>query len=457
MKTRLTLPLAIVVLLATVAVARAHVSERALVMLLPTDVYIPAGVAAVVLTVLALVVMPPAMIRYIFPRRSPRITPPQQKSLADWAGVLSAVVLWGAIAIGLTGPRDPLTNMLPLLVWTIFWIGMPLIQATLGDLWRVINPWRGVYRLLSISPLLPLPNGLGTAPAIGSFLAAAIFAAIHIAPDDPARLAFWVASYWLATFAMMLVFGEDWLDRGEGATVFLGWLARLAPRNDGLWATPGAALIDARPGWSAALLIIVALGVGSFDGLNETFWWLATIGINPLEFPGRSAVVGPNLIGLMAGVIALILIFVLATWLGLRMARAHQLFRVVTPRLALSLLPIALGYHIAHYLTAALVNWQYLAIAVTDPLATGADYLRLGQFYVSTGFFNTTESVRLIWLTQAGGIVLGHMLAVLIGHAIALQALGSHRKAVISQLPIAGFMIAYTFFGLWLLSTPTGM
>jgi len=125
-----------------------------------------------------------------------------------------------------------------------------------------------------------------------------------------------------------------------------------------------------------------------------------------------------------------------------------------------SILPIALGYHIAHYLPSFLVDAQYALAAATDPMARGADYLGLGSFYVTTGFFNTQASVRLIWLTQAGAVVTGHILAVILAHAIALRHFGSERNAAInaslSQVPLAIFMILYTFFGLWLLASPRG-
>ena len=55
-------------------------------------------------------------------------------------------------------------------------------------------------------------------------------------------------------------------------------------------ADPGDAA--ARP--PAAAFVTLVLASVSFDGLRETFWWLARLGINPLDFPGRSAVVGVN-------------------------------------------------------------------------------------------------------------------------------------------------------------------
>lgn len=77
--------------------------------------------------------------------------------------------------------------------------------------------------------------------------------------------------------------------------------------------------------------------------------------------------------------------------------------------------------------------------------------------HVTTGFFNTPDSVRAIFLTQAGAVVGGHVLAVILAHVLAMRALGSTRKAVLSQVPLALFMVAYTFFGLWLLASPRGV
>jgi len=153
---------------------------------------------------------------------------------------------------------------------------------------------------------------------------------------------------------------------------------------------------------------------------------------------------------------ALGVVFSSFLWIGLKLANAQSQFAVLFPRFALSLIPIAMGYHLAHYLTSFLVDSQYAIKSLSDPLGTGADYLGLGHHYVTTSFFNVPTMVKLIWLTQAGAIVLGHILAVLIAHGIALQALGTQRRAILSQIPIGTFMVIYTFFGLWILAQPTG-
>ena len=456
---------AAIALCAIPAAARAHVSERALVLILPTDVYVTAGVVAVVVTVALTLLVPAARFMAIATYGPEPVdgAPGGKGRIA--ASCASAALLLGLIALGIAGPRDPLENLLPLVLLTLWWICFPVVQALFGDLWAWINPWTGPLALLARGRHpLRLPEVLGVWPAVATYFLAGVFALTDIAPDDPDRLAMIAGGYWLFTLVMGLLFGESWLRRGEGFTVFFGLIARISPlswratgRLGGL-KFPGKAIVEAPAvQTSVAIFSVSLLAIGSFDGLNETFWWMARLGINPLEFPGRSAVVWQNRIGLVGAVVLLNLAFALCVWTGLRLVGRHGDFWPLWRKLALTILPIALGYHFAHYLTSALVNLQYLLAALNDPMETGAALLGLHHFHVTTSFFNQWHTVRAIWLTQAGSIVLAHMLAIVLSHAIALRAFGSHRTATLSQAPVAGFMVLYTWFGLWLLASPLAL
>ena len=131
-------------------------------------------------------------------------------------------------------------------------------------------------------------------------------------------------------------------------------------------------------------------------------------------------------------------------------------FETAFRRFALTILPIAIGYHIAHFLPTFLVKIQYAVAATSDPWSTGADYLGWGTFYVTTGFFNSIETVRVIFLAQAIAVVAGHILSIQCAHAVAIRLIGDNRRTVLVQVPLALFMIVYTLFGLWLLATPRG-
>jgi len=445
--------LAAILLVLAPGVAEAHAAERGLVLLLPTELYSGAGVVAVLASVIAVTALPARLLVGAF---RPRLL---WASVSGGGGALTSLgslcALAALVLAGFFGSRDPLANPLPLTVWTLWWVGFTLAQAVLGDLWRWLNPWTGLYRLVAAAPPFRLPEPLGYWPAIAGFLAFGWFELIDLAPDDPARLATAVAVYWAVTFAGMMLFGaEAWLGRAECFTVFFGFIARLAPLRieDGALriGLPGAHLTGVQPlPPSGALFLLLALSTVSFDGLSKTFFWLGQIGVNPLEFPGRSAVVWPNTLGLIGAWAVLAGVFAAAVWAGMALAGAHGRFREGFGSLALAIAPIALGYHLAHYLPALLVNGQYAA-------GVAADLLGLGEVHVTTSFFNTLHTVRLIWLTQAGAIVAGHIVAVAVAHRLALRLFEDPRRAALSQVPLSALMVGYTLFGLWLLASPTG-
>jgi hypothetical protein len=462
----------LVLVLLIAGTAWAHGGDRAFVLLLPTGYYLVGGTLAVAATFLLLALVPTGVSDRLAAARLPllALNPPSPVPIS----LLSFLFLGFLLATGLHGSRDPLANPLPLTIWTLWWVGLTLATALLGNLWVYANPWTGPYRLAMrlagrrAKPLLRYPAWLAYWPAIVLFLGFAWFELIDIAPDNPERLAVAVGAYWLFTFIALVLFGEEvWLSRGEPFSIFfrfIGWLSPLVwmsaspdgdKRRQLSLAMPGAALVEraALPP-SGVLFILLTLASVSFDGLAKTFWWLGLNGINPLEFPGRSAVLGINTAGLILTWEALAVLYTGAVLLGWLLAGRPGKPGTLLGTLVLSIMPIALAFHLSHYLTALLVNAQYAYAAASDPFGTGADVLSLGHFHVTTSFLNTYEGTRAIWNTQTAGIVIGHALAVLIAHELARRFTPDTRALVLSQLPLAAVMVGYTLFGLWLLSTP---
>jgi hypothetical protein len=445
------------------ALAWAHAGERGFVLLMPRGYALWGGTLAVAASFLVLLSMPEAPIRrFAAAGIGLGRLPPMPDT---WLSAISFALMFALIAAGLTGTRDPLENPLPLTVWTLWWGGLTAAHALFGNLWASLNPWIAPYRLLRALLRLPetslaYPPRLGHWPAIATFLAFGWFELVHPAPDDPARLALAVSAYAAITLLGMLLFGaRAWLTHGEAFAVFFRFVSLVAPiqanRDRGVTLVPpGAGLVrHGALGPSAALFVLLMLATVSFDGLSKTFWWLGLGGINPLEFPGRTAVMGRNSLGLLLSWAGLSAAFGIAAALGCRLVRAPA--ASCFGALVLSILPIALAYHIAHYLPAFLVNAQYALAAFGDPFSWGWNLLGLAERHPTTSFFADYGSVAVLWTVQSGTIVIGHILAVLVAHAIALERFESGRAAFFSQLPLALLMIAYTAFGLWLLSAPT--
>ncbi|RWE39368.1 MAG: hypothetical protein EOS79_20955 [Mesorhizobium sp.] len=461
---RLALAAAFTLLLHTPALA--HASDRGHVLLLPTGYYIAGGAFAVAVSFLVLALLPPAALDKFWRRRLPLFAlgdgPRTIVSLISFAGFVLIV------AAGLLGSRDPLSNPLPLVIWTLLWAGFTLLQGVFGDLWSWLNPWYGPWRVVSLlvgksgsETPQRLPSRLGLWPAFALFLAFAWFELIDPAPDDPSRLALAAGLYWLFSAVAMLAFGyEDWSRRGEFLTIFFSMVARFAPfqREQGRlglgW--PGSNLLAASPlPASGTAFLLLALSSVSFDGLSKTFFWLGLFGINPLEFPGRTALIGIGSFGLVLTFVLLAAIFALAVSLGQRLAGGGHSFGEASGLLVWSIVPIALAYHIAHYLAALLVDGQYALAALSDPFALGWNLFGTADMVVEAGVVAGAGSAWWLWNCQAGVIIAGHVLAVLIAHGLAWRLYPQPSRAALSQLPLTLLMIAYTIFGLWLLATPT--
>jgi hypothetical protein len=464
--------LAVAAVAASAGPVLAHGSERGFVLLLPTGYYLAGGALAVAASFVLISFVPAGAIARLARARLPLGTLPKLSPVPT--SLASFVLLGVLLTAGLTGSREPLANPLPLTIWTVWWVGITLLHPVVGNLWACINPWTGPYRLIDRitggrigRAGIRYPDRLGYWPAIVFFFGFAWFELVYPAPDDPERLAMAVGIYWLTAFIGMIVFGEAaWVARAEPFSIFFRLLGGLSPfvaeplpertgrRRIGL-AVPGAALLQRDPmPPSGVLFVLLTLSAVSFDGLSKTFWWLALADINPLEFPGRSAVIGRNTFGLIAGFAVLAGIYGTAIRLGWIAAGMRTPLQAALGSFVYSIIPISIAFHFSHYLTALMVDGQYALIAASDPFGSGADLLGLGHIHVTTSFLNIYESVRAIWNAQTAAIVIGHVAAIVLAHALAIRHFEAHGRAALSQTPLALLMVLYTLFGLWLLSTP---
>lgn len=83
------------------------------------------------------------------------------------------------------------------------------------------------------------------------------------------------------------------------------------------------------------------------------------------------------------------------------MVRVAKLF-------VLTLIPIALAYHLAHYLSFLLIVGQYMIPLASDPLGFGWDLFETSLYFVNIGIVNA----KFIWYTSVVAIVSGHIIAV---------------------------------------------
>jgi hypothetical protein len=275
---------------------------------------------------------------------------------------------------------------------------------------------------------------------------------------EPYVVGLFLTSYCVVTVLLALVFGQQWFNAGDGFEVYsrlFGSLALLGRRPNGELGlrSPlhGLAGLPAVPGLTAC--VVVLIGSTGFDGLTRSARWQR-------EVPPDSVTLGTA--GLFALVGAVAVLYVGAMRLGARAARLPASAapsppgasagislpaRAVLPGLfAHSLVPIALGYTVAHYFSFFLFEGQAAISLVSDPFGLGWDLFGT----VDRSIDYTVVSTGVIARVQVYAIVIGHVCGVIAAHDRAL-ALLSPKVARRSQYPLALVMVAITLCGVLLL------
>lgn len=378
-------------------------------------------------------------------------------------GLLQAlgVIGWAWVVLqGITGGFGDAADAPSLILWIYGWVGLSLVSAFIGPAWRWIDPFTTIFDALAAvggrlglrgPDAIPYPAVLRSWPAVGGY---AIFVWLELVIDGARAgrlLAGVLVLYTLWTLAMMAQYGRDtWRTRGETFSVWFATLGRLAPlalpaptdevvtasRDNGrlLVRRFGAGLTGGA--WTTDIVVLVAIATGGilYDGLSQTAVYFDAFGSPPVV----------TATALLAG------------WLILVAGLALLVGRVVgVSALGAGLLPIAVGYLIAHYLTYLLFDGQRIVALVNDPLNQGASLLGIANFEPNQLWLPAAAA----WAIQLGAVIGGHVIGAWAGHRAAVEAAtddartadrpATARALQLRQLPLAALMVGLTSLTLW--------
>lgn len=368
--------------------------------------------------------------------------------------VMALVVTLFIVAVAFLGPAETVNNLAPWVLYVVFWVGLVPASLLLGPVWRLLNPLRllhaGLCRVLKVDPeagLRPLRPGVGMWPAAGVLLAFVWLELVY--PDEavPVLVGLLMVSYAGLTLVLALVFGRRWFSAGDGFEVYSTLIGSMAPfgrRQDG---TPvlrnpltGLCAVPATAGLSAVVAVLI--GSTGFDGLSRTQVWTANV-------PPDSILLGTATLLSLVAIVAVL--FAGAIHLSRRATErggnGRSPARALRPaQFAHSLIPVALGYVVAHYFSFLLFEGQVALVLISDPFGLGWDLFGTSQQWVNYFLVSPTT----IGWVQIGAVVIGHILGLTVAHDRAL-ALFNARDAVRTQIPIAVLMVGITLTGVLLL------
>ena len=113
-----------------------------------------------------------------------------------------------------------------------------------------------------------------------------------------------------------------------------------------------------------------------------------------------------------AGLVAFWLVF-LAAYVGVSalmsaLAAGRPSPLAMAQSFAFTLVPIAIGYHLAHYLTFLLIQGQYIIPLASDPFGFGWNLFGTAGYRVDIAIVDA----RFAWVTAVTAILAGHIAAV---------------------------------------------
>ena len=364
-------------------------------------------------------------------------------------GIASVLALGGIVAVGVVGPAAANENLASLGIWVAWWGGFTIATYSVGNLWPAIDPFRHIAGLVPARPRWDYPEHLGAWPAVAGLLLLVFAEVVSGSTERPRVLAALVGGYAVVTVAGAVAVGaREWFDKADPlAAVFrtYGSMAPLQRTDDGIsLRLHGAALtdcdVDDTPGRVA--FVVALLWATTFDGLVSTPQWRTLL--TPLVDLGVPAVVGYVAV-LLGGFAAFYGVYRWAARKSRETADTYVSSDAIARWLAPSLVPIAAGYHVAHFLGYVLALSPAFVAALADPLGTGS----------AAATFQVAVLPDWFGFLQLGFVLGGHLLAIWVAHSIAFELFPGARQPIRSQYPLIGVMIAYTLVSAWVIVAPT--
>jgi hypothetical protein len=366
-------------------------------------------------------------------------------------GALFAIVVYA----GYAGGGSALDNLAPTFILIDFWVGLVFVSVLFGDVFRAFSPWRAIQ----LPGIRPYPERWGRYPAAIALLGFTWVELVSGWGEDPVALTTAAVVYTVYTIAMQAVFGtETWSARGEAFAVYFNLFSRLS-----IWETRdrvvglrpplgGLPRLDAVAG--TVLFVVVMIGTVTFDGFSqgELYNDIAVDLADALDgIVGLDA--APKVVstlGLLLGV-AVVGAFYRLGIDGARSVGGDIEARELRRAFIHTLVPIAMVYVAAHYLTFLLFEGQATFYLASDPLGEGWDLFGTADRAINYTYLSQNAT----WYLQVGFVIVGHVAALILAHDRALVLYKEPKLAVRSQYWMLAVMVGFTSLALWLLAQAT--
>ncbi len=365
-----------------------------------------------------------------------------------WRTVGMVVALFTAMAA--VFGKDLVINPALGIFYVWWWVGLVPLSLLFGPVWKAISPVRTLNlafaKVSGGDPergLLTYPERLGHWPAAVGLFAFVWMELVYPYSTELGPVRLWCAAYVAVMLVGGALFGNVFYERADPFEVYSTLVSRLSVwgrRGDLLVVRSPLANLDTTPVRPGLVPVVAVLfGSTAFDSFKDSARWVKFV-----QSSSVSTYLLNNL-ALLAFCVAVGVVFAAGTMLtGL----GDDLRRTELPNIfAHSVVPIIVGYIVAHYLSYLVEVGQLTFIQASDPFSNGSNWFGTADLKVS---YWLSYHATLLANVKVLAVVIGHVVGVVAAHDRAIRIL-PRRHQLTGQLPLLFAMVAFTVGGLYLL------
>ncbi len=395
------------------------------------------------------------------------------------AKAFSIILFFTVLGACFWGNPDPLENLAPNFIWITWWLGLSLVISFSGNFWPIINPWNALFEvfqwaLKKISKKipntlnLPIPPFLGMYISTGFLLTWSWLELVYPVAFVPQRIGQLIAIWTCINFIFMCLFGvKAWQTRGDVFSVYFFWLGKFGlyfydPEKNtlerrylgqGLWSHHFQHNQSNQP-LGLSSFIVAMLSTVLFDGLHGSAAWLIFEQYLTHIFP-KWLVVSAYFSGTLGLLMTWLLfwgLFWCCCFIPQKYCSTIKL-KNLADYLAPSLIPIAVGYLIAHNFSSFIIQFQNIIFLISDPFHLGWDLFHTKTFRPNIAIIDAGFT----WYLALSAILVGHILALWISHLLLVQKTQLRKDLLLMSVAHTMMMVGLTMTSLIIIAEPMAL
>ncbi len=359
-----------------------------------------------------------------------------QETLFSTKQSLSGKVFGFIIIVLLTVPglinNEPAkTSITPLVLWIFLWIAVPVLGLIFGDLYAKFNPLALIVNREGVSHNVYFASFL--------FLCLTWFELVWNKPGNPRHIGIVFLVLLIVVSVIQRFYNKTIIEVDPLLLLHHLYSKMKITNSKPVFRTLLNNISNLAQLKGMEYFILLMIGTVTYDGLRETTFWFELFGSQTYET--SFSTVAFLLMNLL-----IIVFYRFACYFAIRVSGEDLNLNEISLKFGHTMLPIAFAYHVTHYLSLLLFEFQTVVYRLNDPFGFGWNL-----FYVQEPEVNYFLEPIALWTIMVIVTLAGHMLSVVLAHDLSVKLFG-HQKSDKTQYVFLFITVALTLQALFVLS-----